>query len=170
MVNLRLQSLISLLMTILFISSCARSEGTINVNETSNAQNIDGIPTQIPAAAIDEVIAYFEALNLALDSGDITRLKSGRFDNCGCLEIAQNIAEIWSTSNLLGGDYLIKRIAPLRIGANNLQIKVLVNRTEVLKVDRNTGSVESWPQTEISTNFSMTKSDGSWVLTESSSG
>jgi len=170
MVNLRLRSLLSILISTILICSCARSEGVINVGGSMNIKNIGEIPNQIPSAAIDEVIAYFEALNLALDSGDLTSLTSGRFSNCGCLQVAQNIAEIWQNSNLLDGDYLIKNIVALRIGAADIEIKVLVTRTEVLKVDRNSGSVESWPAKDISTNFSLENRSGNWIIVGSNAG
>ncbi len=170
MVNLRLRSLISLLLAATSITSCNRYEGVVNVGGVTKAEIVGGIPSQIPVAALDEIIAYFESLNLALDSGDISSFKSGRFDSCGCLVIAENISSLWEKSNLIGGDYLVREIAPLRIGATALQIKVLVLRTEVLKIDRSTGSVESWPEKEIATNFSLDKKGGRWLMTGSSAG
>lgn len=170
MLQLRLQSLILIATTIIPLTACERSEGSSLLNEISKPITSSGIPTQIPTAALDEVLRYFQALNSALDSGDISELISGKFDRCGCLVISKNIAEIYKTSNLLGGDYLVRDIAPLRIGADAIAMKVLVTRTEVLKINRESGSVESWPVKDIATNFALTKTDGSWLITGSSVG
>lgn len=170
MLHSRLQSLILIASLVIPLSACERSEGSSIVNEVSKPITDGDIPTQIPAAALDEVLGYFQALNSALDTGDISELSSGKFDRCGCLVIGKNIVEIYKTSNLLGGDYLVRDIAPLRIGVNAIAMKVLVTRTEVLNIDRESGSVESWPAKEIATNFALTKTDGSWLITGSSVG
>jgi hypothetical protein len=66
MLQLRLQSLILIATTIIPLTACERSEGSSLVNEISKPNTNGGIPTQIPTAALDEVLRYFQALNSAL--------------------------------------------------------------------------------------------------------
>ncbi len=159
----------------LLLSSCsplqlsqARSQpGGIEdgfISTASNGSNGELLPANIPSSAIDPIMDYVEALNIALDTGNIFAFSSSEFTRCGCTKIAQAFTEIYSRANLTGGDYELKGISSLRNGDSAIALLVKVERTSVTMTMRASGEIEVWPEAEIATIFELERSDTKWTI------
>ncbi len=163
----------------LFLSSCsplqlsqARSQpggigadGFISTGSNrSNRSNDALLPANIPSSAINPIMDYVEALNIALDTGNIFAFSSSEFTRCGCTKIAKAFTEIYSRANLTGGDYELTEISSLRNGDSAIALLVKVERTSVTMTMRASGEIEIWPEAEIAIIFELERSDTKWTI------
>ncbi len=156
----------------LFLSSCAPLQmsqaraqpGGIEDGFISIGSNGAFLPANIPSSAIDPIMDYVAALNIALDTGNTFAFSSSEFTRCGCTKIAQVFTEIYSRANLTGGDYELKEISSLRNGDSAITLLVKVERTSVTMTMRASNEIEIWPAAEIATIFELERSDTKWKI------
>lgn len=167
----------AILLTLLALSGCARAEGSsLNepselsetsefVQEASDTQTISDeqqmeedeppiefIPADVDPDSIEPIINYVDALNIAL-TGDLFALRASALPGCGCLEIADRLAEIFPTQTLIGGRYQLKQIQLLNDAGFTKEFKVLVSRSDIEKIDKQSRRSVVWSKSEISTIF-----------------
>jgi hypothetical protein len=178
----------AILLTLLALSGCARAEGSsLNepsdvVQEASDTQTISDeqqmeedeppiefIPADVDPDSIEPIINYVDALNIAL-TGDLFALRASARAGCGCLEIADRLAEIFPTQTLIGGRYQLKQIQLLNDAGFTKEFKVLVSRSDIEKIDKQSRRSVVWSKSEISTIFIIKyqseKEGGGWQLSD----
>lgn len=122
------------------------------------------LPANIPSGAINPIMDYLEALNIALDTGNIFAFSSHEFTRCGCTKIAQAFTQIYRSANLTGGDYELTEISSLRNGKLAIALLVKVKRTSVTMTMRASNEIEVWPEASIATIFELERSDSNWMI------
>ena len=181
----------AVLLTLLALSGCARAEGS-SLNEASEPSEvaqeavdsqtisdeqqmeedeppIEFIPADVEPDSIEPIINYVDALNIAL-TGDLFALRASARAGCGCLEIADRLAEIFPTQTLIGGRYQLKQIQLLNDSGFTKEFKVLVSRSDIEKIDKQSRRSVVWSKSEISTIFIIKyqteKEGGGWQLSD----
>ena len=108
----------ALLIAVCALAGCARAEGSTletqtQVESTTAAAEeeppVETLPADVDPDSIEPIISYIDALNIAL-TGDLFALKNSALAGCGCLEIADRLAEIFPSQTLIGGHYQLKYI------------------------------------------------------------
>jgi hypothetical protein len=187
----------AILLTLLALSGCARAEGSSlnepsELSETSETSEvaqeasdtqtisdeqqmeedeppIEFIPADVDPDSIEPIINYVDALNIAL-TGDLFALRASARTGCGCLEIADRLAEIFPTQTLIGGRYQLKQIQLLNDAGFTKEFKVLVSRSDIEKIDKQSRRSVVWSKSEISTIFIIKyqteKEGGGWQLSD----
>jgi hypothetical protein len=184
----------TILLTLLALSGCARAEGS-SLNEPSELSEpsevaqeavdtqtitdeqqmeedeppIEFIPPDVDPDSIEPIINYVDALNIAL-TGDLFALRASALPGCGCLEIADRLAEIFPTQTLIGGRYQLKQIQLLNDVGFTKEFKVLISRSDIEKIDKQSRRSVVWSKSEISTIFIIKyqteKEGGGWQLSD----
>ncbi len=184
----------AILLTLLALSGCARAEGSSlsepsELSETSEVAQeasdtqtisdeqqmeedeppIEFIPADVDPDSIEPIINYVDALNFAL-TGDLFALRASALPGCGCLEIADRLSEIFPTQTLIGGRYQLKQIQLLNDAGFTKEFKVLVSRSDIEKIDKQSRRSVVWSKSEISTIFIIKyqseKEGGGWQLSD----
>lgn len=178
----------AILLSLLALSGCARAEGSslseqnLIQQETADTQTqgddqaveedeppIEFIPADVDPDSVEPIINYVDALNIAL-TGDLFALRASANPGCGCLEIADRLAEIFPTQTLIGGRYQLKQIQLINDAGFTKEFKVLVHRSDIQKIDKQSRRSVVWSQSEISTIFIIKyQSDevgGGWKLSD----
>ena len=164
----------ALLIAVCALAGCARAEGSTLEDQTQVESStavveeeppIETIPAEVDPDSIEPIISYVDALNIAL-TGDLFALKDSALPGCGCLEIADRLAEIFPSQTLIGGHYQLKYIHLLKDHPTNKEFEVLVHRSDIEKIDKQSRKSVVWSESEITTIFIVEKIGGVWELSD----
>jgi len=167
------KKLIIIFLLPIFLSSCARAEGALSpvgiepasegfapVDQTDKAY----LPAVEPAS-LEPVINYVDGLNLAL-TGEFLYLKSTAVKECNCLAIADRLAGLFKTASLVGAGYQLKSIELAKDGVNQKSFKVVINRSDLRKIDRSSKQSTLWSAASIKNTFTVKRVGGQWLLSD----
>lgn len=174
--------LIYLLISTTLLSSCARAQGATApagvidrytnpnyANSTNDQVGVDqvvidqGLLPQVEAASLEPIINYIDALNWAL-AGDLSKLKQAAHPDCGCLEISNRLKSLFTTASLTGGGYRLINISIASDSLNKKIFDVVINRAELIKVDKQGGVRSIWSASVIKNQFVVEKINLIWQL------
>ena len=164
----------ALLLAVCALAGCARAEGsTLETQIASESQSavieeeppVETIPADIDPDSIEPIISYVDALNIAL-TGDLFALRDAALPGCGCLQIADRLAEIFPSQTLIGGHYQLRYIHLLSDEGATKEFEVLVHRSDIEKIDKQSRKSVVWSESEITTIFIVKKIGGVWELSD----
>ena len=141
-------------------ASPATSEGFAPIDQTDKAYLPDVEP-----AALAPIINYVDGLNLAL-TGEFLYLRSTAISSCDCLAIADRLARLFKTASLVGGSYQLKSIELSKAGVNQKSFTVVINRSDIRKVDRSSRQSTLWSASIIKNTFTVKRVGGEWLLSD----
>lgn len=155
-----------ILLSVLTLAACARAEGSslqvksevdtaVATSDEASVEEeppIEYIPADVDPDSIAPIIDYVDALNIAL-TGDLFALKAAANPGCGCLAIADRLAQIFPTQTLIGGHYQLKQIHLLSDAGFSKEFKVLIHRSDIEKIDKQSRVSVLWSESQISTIF-----------------
>lgn len=181
---MQIVKLISILLISITLSACARDQGAllptgvvdINSNQANTYQdNTDQFDAdqsndsaQLPdveAASLEPVISYIDGLNQAL-AGDLESIKAGVAPDCGCLAIIARLKTLFKNAALTGGNYQLKSIDLLRDSAEEKSFKVVVDRGDLIKIDKKLRQSVVWSASQITTKFIVKRVGSRWLLSD----
>lgn len=164
----------ALLLAVCALAGCARAEGsTLETPALTDSQTaaveeeppVETIPADVDPDSIEPIISYVDALNIAL-TGDLFALKNSALPGCGCLQIADRLTEIFPSQTLIGGHYQLKYIHLLSDLPSIKEFEVLVHRSDIEKIDKQSRKSMVWSESEITTIFIVKKIGGVWELSD----
>ena len=170
---LKIKKLMIILILPLLLTSCARAQGALAPNgvESESAGyapieegNEQYLPNVLPAS-LEPIINYVDGLNLAL-TGEFLYLKSTAISSCDCLAIADRLARLFKTASLVGGSYQLKSIELSKAGVNQKSFTVVINRSDIRKVDRSSRQSTLWSASIIKNTFTVKRVGGEWLLSD----
>ena len=163
--------LVILLLPIL-LTGCAKAEGALAPRSrqisqegfASGDQPIDKqLLPEVDPASLEPIINYVDGLNLAL-TGDFSPLRATALVGCGCLAIANRLENLFKSASLIGGNYKLASIKLEKDGQNQKSFKVVVDRSEIRRVDKFNHQSILWSASKISNTFIVKRSGGAWLL------
>jgi hypothetical protein len=164
----------ALLLAVCALAGCARAEGStletqsVSESQASSAEEeppIETIPADVDPDSIEPIISYVDALNIAL-TGDLFALKVSALPGCGCLDIADRLAEIFPSQTLIGGHYQLKYIHLLSDVPSAKEFEVLIHRSDIEKIDKQSRTSVVWSESDITTIFIVKQIGGVWELSD----
>ena len=162
----------ALLLAVCALAGCARAEGSTLETQIDTPTSVveeeppvETIPADVDPDSIEPIISYVDALNIAL-TGDLFALRDAALPGCGCLEIADRLAEIFPSQTLIGGHYQLKYIYLLSDSVSTKEFEVLVHRSDIEKIDKQSRKSVVWSESEITTIFIVEKIGGVWELSD----
>lgn len=123
---------------------------------------------QIPAGAITVVVEYVDALNFALDTGDVRRFNKSAKSSCTCLKPAVGIKEIYRDSVVIGGRYEITQLKPISISDNQITLQLFLERSNALQLNLDSGVASKIPGVASNATFDIEISQNVWQIASSS--
>ncbi|MEY4314172.1 MAG: hypothetical protein RIS93_752 [Actinomycetota bacterium] len=171
--------LISILLISITLSACARDQGAllptglvdINSNQASRYQdkkvqsNDSAQLPDVEAASLEPVINYIDGLNQAL-AGDLESIKEAVAPGCGCLAIIERLKTLFKNASLTGGNYQLKSIDLLSDSAQEKSFKVVVDRGDLIKIDKKLRQSVVWSASQITTKFIVKRVGSRWLLSD----
>ena len=171
--------LISILLISFTLSGCARDQGAllptglvdINSNQASRYQdkkvqsNDSAQLPDVEAASLEPVINYIDGLNQAL-AGDLESIKEAVAPGCGCLAIIERLKTLFKNASLTGGNYQLKSIDLLSDSAQEKSFKVVVDRGDLIKIDKKLRQSVVWSASQITTKFIVKRVGSRWLLSD----
>jgi hypothetical protein len=97
------------------------------------------ISQEIPAQAITLVVEYVDALNYALDTGDVRRFKKSAQASCTCLKPAIGIKALYRDAVVVGGRYEITQLKPISISEDRITLQLFLERSDAWQSNLNSG-------------------------------
>jgi len=160
---------------IFFLSGCAESsniEGAKLATQSSQSFN-DGdasyeLSQQLPAEAITLVVEYVDALNFALDTGDLQRFQKSAKDSCTCLKPAKGIEELYRDAVVVGGRYEITQLKPISISEDRITLQLFLERSTALQLNLKSGVALKIPGVASKATFEIDQSANKWQIASSS--
>ena len=167
------KSLILILLLPVFLTGCARAQGALApTGESSPAQemapiesNPDQFLPQVEPASLEPIINYVDGLNLAL-TGDFIYLRSTALTSCGCLVIAKRLENLFKSATLIGGHYQLSSIKIEKDGVNQKSFRVVIDRSDIRKIDKYSRQSILWSASTISNLFIVQKKGEVWLLSD----
>lgn len=170
---LKIKKLMLVLILPLLLTSCARAQGALAPNgvagggegyvpiEQGRGQYL---PDVLPAS-LEPIINYVDGLNLAL-TGEFLYLRSSAISSCGCLAIANRLESLFKSASLIGGHYELKSIKLEKDGANQKSFLVVVDRSDIRKIDKANHQSILWSASTIKNTFIVKRVGGVWLLSD----
>jgi hypothetical protein len=160
---------------IFFLSGCAESsniEGAKLATQSSQSFN-DGdasyeLSQQLPAEAITLVVEYVDALNFALDTGDLHRFQKSAKDSCTCLKPAKGIEELYRDAVVVGGRYEITQLKPISISEDRITLQLFLERSTALQLNLKSGVASKIPGVASKATLEIDQSANKWQIASSS--
>ena len=160
---------------IYFLSGCTESsniEGAKLATQSSQSFN-DGdasyeLSQQLPAEAITLVVEYVDALNFALDTGDLQRFQKSAKDSCTCLKPAKGIEELYRDAVVVGGRYEITQLKPISISEDRITLQLFLERSTALQLNLKSGVALKIPGVASKATFEIDQSANKWQIASSS--
>ena len=170
---LKIKKLLFVLLLPLLLTSCARAQGALA--PTGVAGGVEGylpieqgsaqyLPDVLPAS-LEPIINYVDGLNLAL-TGEFLYLRSTAISRCGCLAIANRLESLFKSASLIGGHYELKSIKLEKDGANQKSFLVVVDRSDIRKIDKTNHQSILWSASTIKNTFIVKRVGGVWLLSD----
>ena len=122
------------------------------------------LPDVLPAS-LEPIINYVDGLNLAL-TGEFLYLRSTAISSCGCLAIANRLESLFKSASLIGGHYELKSIKLEKDGANQKSFLVVVDRSDIRKIDKTNHQSILWSASTIKNTFIVKRVGGVWLLSD----
>ena len=88
------------------------------------------ISQEIPAQVITLVVEYVDALNYALDTGDVRRFKKSAQASCTCLKPAIGIKALYRDAVVVGGRYEITQLKTILISEDRITLQLFLERSD----------------------------------------
>ena len=170
---LKIKKLMFVLLLPLLLTSCARAQGALA--PTGVAGESEGLPPieqgsaqylpDVLPASLEPIINYVDGLNLAL-TGEFLYLRSTAISSCGCLAIANRLESLFKSASLIGGHYELKSIKLEKDGANQKSFLVVVDRSDIRKIDKANHQSILWSASTIKNTFIVKRVGGVWLLSD----
>ena len=168
--------LITLIILPITLTSCAKAQGALAPTgdkyegygaylPDQNRQPSDAFLPDVEATSLEPIINYVDGLNLAL-TGEFLYLRSTAISSCGCLAIANRLESLFKSASLIGGHYELKSIKLEKDGANQKSFLVVVDRSDIRKVDRSNNQSILWSASTINNTFIVKRVGGVWFLSD----
>ncbi len=160
---------------IFFLSGCAERlniEGAKLVTQSPKSF-VDGdssyeLSQQLPAEAITLVVEYVDALNFALDTGDLHRFQKSAKDSCTCLKPAKGIEELYRDAVVVGGRYEITQLKPVSISEDRITLQLFLERSTALQLNLKSGVALKIPGVASNATLEIKQSANKWQIASSS--
>ncbi len=160
---------------IFFLSGCAEGlniEGAKLVTQSPKSF-VDGdssyeLSQQLPAEAITLVVEYVDALNFALDTGDLHRFQKSAKDSCTCLKPAKGIEELYRDAVVVGGRYEITQLKPVSISEDRITLQLFLERSTALQLNLKSGVELKIPGIASNATLEIKQSANKWQIASSS--
>ena len=166
--------LMAILLLPILLSGCAKAEGALapKSNEISE-QGFEAVDDpidkqllpEVDPASLDPIINYVDGLNLAL-TGEFIYLRSTALPTCGCLKIAKRLENLFKSATLIGGHYQLTSINLEKDGLNQKSFKVVINRSDIKKIDKYSRQSILWSASTISNLFIVQRVGEEWLLSD----
>ena len=170
---LKIKKLLFVLLLPLLLTSCARAQGALA--PTGVAGGGEGLPPieqgngqylpDVLPASLEPIINYVDGLNLAL-TGEFLYLRSTAISSCGCLAIANRLESLFKSASLIGGHYELKSIKLEKDGVNQKSFLVVVDRSDIRKIDKANHQSILWSASTIKNTFIVKRVGGVWLLSD----
>lgn len=164
----------AILLLPILLSGCAKAEGALapKSNEISQ-QGFEAVDDpidkqllpEVDPASLDPIINYVDGLNLAL-TGEFIYLRSTALPTCGCLNIAKRLEKLFKSATLIGGHYQLTSINLEKDGLNQKSFKVVINRSDIKKIDKYSRQSILWSASTISNLFIVQRVGEVWLLSD----
>ena len=164
----------AILLLPILLSGCAKAEGALapKSNEISQ-QGFEAVDDpidkqwlpEVDPASLDPIINYVDGLNLAL-TGEFIYLRSTALPTCGCLKIAKRLENLFKSATLIGGHYQLTSINLEKDGVNQKSFKVVINRSNIKKIDKYSQQSILWNASTISNLFIVQRIGEVWLLSD----
>ena len=168
------KKLMAILLLPILLSGCAKAEGALapKSNEISQ-QGFEAVDDpidkqllpEVDPASLDPIINYVDGLNLAL-TGEFIYLRSTALPTCGCLNIAKRLENLFKSATLIGGHYQLSSINLEKDGVNQKSFKVVINRSDIKKIDKYSRQSILWSASTISNLFIVQRVGEVWLLSD----
>lgn len=126
-------------------------------------------PSGLPDATVESVKAfvksYYDEINRAISTGDVTKLATYSIPACPCRRLVTSIKEKSAGSSIRGGRFTLKSVAPHDVTPTLAGAQVLydVEKAEVVKSDgRVIETIEAAPGAR--DDISIVRSGGGWLV------
>ena len=166
--------LMAILLLPILLSGCAKAEGALapKSNEISE-QGFEAVDDpidkqllpEVDPASLDPIINYVDGLNLAL-TGEFIYLRSTALSTCGCLKIAKRLENLFKSATLIGGHYQLTSVNLEKDGVNQKSFKVVINRSDIKKIDKYSRQSILWSASTISNLFIVQRVGEVWLLSD----
>ncbi len=166
--------LMAILLLPILLSGCAKAEGALapKSNEISE-QGFEAVDDpidkqllpEVDPASLDPIINYVDGLNLAL-TGEFIYLRSSALSTCGCLKIAKRLENLFKSATLIGGHYQLTSVNLEKDGVNQKSFKVVINRSDIKKIDKYSRQSILWSASTISNLFIVQRVGEVWLLSD----
>ena len=168
------KKLMAILLLPILLSGCAKAEGALapKSNEISQ-QGFEAVDDpidkqllpEVDPASLDPIINYVDGLNLAL-TGEFIYLRSTALPTCGCLNIAKRLENLFKSATLIGGHYQLTSINLEKDDVNQKSFKVVINRSDIKKIDKYSRQSILWSASTISNLFFVQRFGEEWLLSD----
>ena len=168
------ENLMAILLLPILLSGCAKAEGALapKSNEISE-QGFEAVDDpidkqllpEVDPASLDPIINYVDGLNLAL-TGEFIYLRSTALPTCGCLKIAKRLENLFKSATLIGGHYQLTSVNLEKDGVNQKSFKVVINRSDIKKIDKYSRQSILWSASTISNLFIVQRVGEEWLLSD----
>lgn len=169
----KFSKLLFLLLLPLLLTSCARAQGALAPTGVAGVSeglppieqgNTQYLPDVLPSS-LEPIINYVDGLNLAL-TGEFSYLRSTALSSCGCLAIANRLESLFKSASLIGGHYELKSIKLEKDGVNQKSFSVVVDRSDIRKIDKANHQSILWSASTIKNIFIVKRVGGVWLLSD----
>jgi hypothetical protein len=123
---------------------------------------------EIPAEAITVVVEYVDALNFALDTGDLRRFNKSANSSCTCLKPAIGIQELYRDAVVVGGRYEITQLKPISISEDQITLQLFLERSNALQLNLESGVEVKIPGVASNATLGIEQIQNNWQITSSS--
>ena len=123
---------------------------------------------EIPAEAITLVVEYVDALNFALNTGDLRRFNKSAKSSCTCLKPAIGIEELYRDAVVVGGRYEITQLKPILISENQITLQLFLERSNALQLNLKNGVPLKIPGVASNATLGIEQRQNTWQITSSS--
>jgi hypothetical protein len=93
-------------------------------------------------------------------------LRSAAISSCGCLAIANRVESLFKSASLIWGHYELKSIKLEKDGANQKSFLVVVDRSDIRKIDKANHQSILWSASTIKNTFIVKRVGGVWLLSD----
>lgn len=160
---------------IFFLSGCAESaniEGAKFPMQSPQSSDVSDatfeLSQQIPAGVITVVVEYVDALNFALDTGDLRRFNKSAKNSCTCLKPAIGIKELYRDAVVVGGRYEITQLKPISISEDQITLQLFLERSNALQLNLKNGVALKISGVASNATLAIEKIQNNWQIASSS--
>ncbi|MFM8190853.1 MAG: hypothetical protein ACKN88_01565 [Candidatus Nanopelagicus sp.] len=170
---LSFKRLIIIMLLPALLSGCARAQGALAPTGVPPAsegfapidQSDRSYLPDVEPAALEPIINYVDGLNLAL-TGEFLYLRSTAISSCDCLAIADRLAKLFKSATLVGGSYQLKRVDLAKDGVNQKSFAVVIDRSDIRKIDKASRQSILWSASTIKNTFTVKRIGKEWLLSD----